>query len=309
MGVFRPRDAVGHQLHSSADPPDWFVAAIEHQPEHLETEVDGSRIHVRAWGPRTQPPLVLVHGGGAHSGWWDHIGPFLSLTHRVIAPDLSGHGDSDSRSKYQFHTWADEVLEAGNAAGARGDSIIIGHSMGGLVAARAAQRHGKRLDGIVIVDSPLGDDAPEQARLRNRMRRAIAYEEKKDILARFVPVPRQDLVLPYVGRHIANQSIRRTPHGWSWKFDPAVVDAPLLDLAGGDQEIMERALAEMPCRIGYVRCESGLVPVDMADKIRSVLQLRGPFVELPLAGHHPMLDQPVGLVASLRTLLEMWSIS
>jgi pimeloyl-ACP methyl ester carboxylesterase len=58
-----------------------------------------------------------------------------------------------------------------------------------------------------------------------------------------------------------------------------------------------------------VRCESGLVPVDMADKIRSVLQLRGPFVELPLAGHHPMLDQPVGLVASLRTLLEMWSIS
>ncbi|MDT5083263.1 MAG: hypothetical protein QOJ61_306, partial [Mycobacterium sp.] len=69
--------------------------------------------------------------------------------------------------------------------------------MGGLVAARLAQRHGKRLDGIVIVDSPLGDDSPEQSRLRNRMRRTVAYEEQNDILARFVPVPRQDLVLPY----------------------------------------------------------------------------------------------------------------
>jgi pimeloyl-ACP methyl ester carboxylesterase len=304
-----PRNHVGAQLQSWTDPPNWFLAAIEHQPEHLDTEVHGCRIHVRAWGPRTRPPLVLVHGGGAHSGWWDHIGPFLSAFHRVIAPDLSGHGDSDSRSTYQFHLWADEVLEAANAAGAQGDSTIIGHSLGGLVAARAAQLYGERLDGIVIVDSLLGDDAPEQTQLRNRMRRGVAHEAKKDILARFAPVPRQELVLPYVGHHIANQSIRRTSRGWSWKFDPAVVDAPLLDLAGGNQEMMERALAEMPCRIGYLRCESGLVPVDMADKIKSVLQLRGPFIELPLAGHHPMLDQPVGLVAALRTLLEMWSIS
>jgi pimeloyl-ACP methyl ester carboxylesterase len=252
---------------------------------------------------------VLVHGGGAHSGWWDHIGPFFASTHRVIAPDLSGHGDSGTRSKYQYHVWAEEVVAAANAAGAQGHSTILGHSMGGLVAARAAQRHGQHLDGIVIVDSPLGDDAPEQSRLRNRGRPTAAYQAKKDILTRFVPVPGQDSVLPYIGQHIANQSIRRTPWGWSWKFDPAVFDAPLLELGRGDQEIMETALAQMPCRIGYVRCEAGLVSIDMAEKIKSVLQLRGPFVELPLAGHHPMLDQPVGLVASLRTLLEMWSIS
>lgn len=243
-----------------------------------------------------------------YSGWWDHIGPFFSATHRVIAPDLSGHGDSGTRPKYQFHTWADEIVEVANSFVVQGDLIIIGHSMGGLVAAKAAPRHGNRLDSIVIIDSPLGDDAPEQLRLRERSRRTTAYRTKEDIISRFVPVPGQDSVLPYIGRHIANQSIRRTLRRWSWKFDPAVFDAPLLDLGGGDQEFMECALAEMPCRIGYLRCESGLVPPNMADRIRSVLQLRGPFVELPLSGHHPMLDQPVGLVASLRTLLEMWSI-
>jgi hypothetical protein len=62
---------------------------------------------------------------------------------------------------------------------------------------------------------------------------------------------------------------------------------------------MESALAQMPCRIEYVRCEAGLVSIDIAEKIKSVLQLRGPFIELPLAGHHPMLGQPVGLVALL----------
>jgi pimeloyl-ACP methyl ester carboxylesterase len=58
-----------------------------------------------------------------------------------------------------------------------------------------------------------------------------------------------------------------------------------------------------------MRCEAGIVPPDMGDRLRSILQLRGPFVELAEAGHHPMLDQPLPLVATLRTLLEMWSIT
>jgi hypothetical protein len=72
---------------------------------------------------------------------------------------------------------------------------------------------------------------------------------------------------------------------------------------------MERILAEMPCQVGYIRCESGLLSPEMSDQIRSMLQLRGPFVELAQGGHHPMLDQPLPLVGTLRTLLEMWSIT
>ena len=53
----------------------------------------------------------------AHSGWWDHIAPFLSRTHRVIAPDLSGHGDSDCRDAYDLDIWAQELLAVPAAAG------------------------------------------------------------------------------------------------------------------------------------------------------------------------------------------------
>lgn len=173
----------------------------------------------------------------------------------------------------------------------------------------AAQHHGEQIDSIVVIDSPLHDHAPEHAQLRNRKQRATGYQTKDQILARFRPVPAQESVLPYVGQHIAAESVRRTPRGWVWKFDPAIFDAPLLDEIPAEQDAMERTLAEMPCRMGYIRCGAGLLDPEMGEFIRSVLELRGPFVELAEAGHHPMLDQPLPLVATLRTLLEMWSIT
>lgn len=289
--------------------PSWFTTALSNKPEHSTVDVDGCRIHVRRWGHREKPPLVLVHGGAAHSGWWDHIAPFFCLTHQVIVPDLSGHGDSDARTTYSLDTWAREIITAVTAFNSAERPVIVGHSMGGWITAMAAQRYGERIDGIVIIDSPLHDHAPERMRLNNLKLKATGYRTKDEIVGRFNPVPSQQTVLPYVRRHIAAESVREAPRGWVWKFDPIIFDAPLLDEMPSEQETMERALGEMPCRIAYMRCEAGLVDPDMGEVIRSLLQLRGPFIELAEAGHHPMLDQPLPLVATLRTLLEMWSIT
>jgi pimeloyl-ACP methyl ester carboxylesterase len=242
--------------------------------------------------------VVLVHGGAAHSGWWDHIAPFLSRTHRVIAPDLSGHGDSGTRSSYDLQTWANEVLEVSTAAG---------HSMGGWVAATAAMDCGEQINCMIVIDSPLLDRSPEEARLRNR--KHTLYRTRDEILQRFTAVPSQQVILPYIRRHIAIESVRKTGGGWSWKFDPAIFGGEPLESTTSDEESLETMMAEIRCRLGYVRCEAGLVPPAMGERIRSMLQLRGPFVELAEAGHHPMLDQPLPLVATLRTLLEFWSIT
>jgi pimeloyl-ACP methyl ester carboxylesterase len=289
--------------------PSWFIAAIDCKPDHFDIEVEGCRIHLRAWGDTALPPLVLVHGGGAHSGWWDHIAPYLSRTHRVIAPDLSGHGDSGSRAAYDLHTWAREVVAAPSAAGSSGQPIVVGHSMGGWVTATAASVHGQHIDSIVVIDSPLRDRAPEETRLRTRNNHTAGYRTRAEIVARFTPVPSQDLVLPYVGHHIAVESVRKTRGRWIWKFDPVVFNSLPVDQTPAEQEAWETLLAEIPCRIGYLRCELGLVPTTMAEQIRSVMHLRGPYIELAGAGHHPMLDQPLPLVATLRTLLEFWSIT
>lgn len=292
------------------DAPAWFTAAVDQRPQHREIDVEGCRIHLRTWGDTDKPPLVFVHGGGAHSGWWDHIAPFFAHTHRVIAPDLSGHGDSDTRTQYTLSMWAREVLAAASAAGPSARPTIVGHSMGGWVTSDAAMVFGSQIDSVLIIDSPLRDRAPEEERLRNRRRGAMGYRTQQEIVAHFRAVPAQDITLPYIGHHIAMESVRKTENGWVWKFDPEIFGGGLLmDQTPADAEILENTFARIPCRVGYLRCENGLVPPAMADQIRSMLQLRGPFVDLAEAAHHPMLDQPLPLVATIRTLLEFWSIT
>ena len=65
--------------------PAWFARALASAPEHRDVVVDGARVHYRAWGEPGRPGLVLVHGGAAHSGWWDHVAPLLGA-HWVSHP-------------------------------------------------------------------------------------------------------------------------------------------------------------------------------------------------------------------------------
>ncbi|MGV0835930.1 alpha/beta fold hydrolase [Mycolicibacterium thermoresistibile] len=290
-------------------PPAWFLRALQHRPTHSDVEVEGCRIHCRSWGERGAPLLLLVHGGGAHSGWWDHIAPFFAATHHVVAPDLSGHGDSATRPRYGLGIWSREVLAAAAAANPAIQPVIVGHSMGGWVTGTAAIRDGARIDGIVVLDSPLRDRAPEEYHLRQRTGQRNGHRTREAIVSRFRPVPGQDVILPYIAEHIAGESVRRKGLRWTWKFDPAVFQGNWLPDSPAEADTMEQIFAQMPCRIAFLRCEHGAMDAEMADKIRQMLQLRGPFVELAEAGHHPMLDQPLPLVATLRTLLEMWSIS
>src|SRR5690349_7020121 len=107
--------------------PRWFVEAIEKRPQRHSVIAEGASISYRVWGEPGRPGLVLVHGGAAHSGWWDHIGPLLT-SHRVAALDLSGHGDSDRRPSYSMDLWAKEVA-AVCAAEQLVRPVVIGHSM------------------------------------------------------------------------------------------------------------------------------------------------------------------------------------
>ena len=110
--------------------PAWFADALGQSCDSGDIEVDGVRIVYRAWGKSGDPVAILVHGGAAHAGWWDHVAPHLAAGHRVIAIDLSGHGDSGHRQAYSLETWADEVMAVA-AAESDQPPVLLGHSMGG----------------------------------------------------------------------------------------------------------------------------------------------------------------------------------
>ena len=284
----------------TADPPRWFRHALADAPEHRDTDVDGCRVHLRCWGDADLPGLVLVHGGAAHAGWWDHVAPFFSRTHRVVAPDLSGHGDSGRRPGYDMGVWADEVVAAAEAGGIRGLPLVVGHSMGGWVAVHVGVRRWDRVDGIAIIDSPLFDQPPEEEQMRLRRRPTRVYPTREEIVARFTTMPRQQVLLPYVRRHIAEESVRAVEGGWTWTFDPNWF---------GERPLLRDLLPALRCRAAFIRAEFGLVPPTMAREIDALLGYRVPIVELPDAGHHPMLDQPLPLVTALRMLLMQWALA
>lgn len=276
--------------------PAWAAAALAQAPLHSEVTVDGCAVHVRTWGPAGAPVVVLVHGGAAHSGWWDHVAPLLTAAHRVVALDLSGHGDSAWRPRYGLAQWAREVLAVGEAAGGKVPPVVVGHSMGGWVAATAGADAGDRLGGIVILDTPTQGGPPEE-RLREPARPTRVYASRAEALRRFRTLPTQESVLPWVAAHVAEESLREVDEGWTWKFDPGLF---------GPQDRPAHTLPRPRCRAAYVRAERGLVSQAMADEVAVRLGPGVPVVTLPAAGHHLMLDQPLALVAVVRTLLAGW---
>ncbi|HEY7621116.1 MAG TPA: alpha/beta fold hydrolase [Solirubrobacteraceae bacterium] len=94
------------------------------------------------------PPVVLLHGPGAHAGQWLRVIPELATCHRVIAPDLPGHGASEAGEESVL-AWLDELITATCEAA----PVLVGNNAGGSVAARYAAEHGDRLSQLVLVDA------------------------------------------------------------------------------------------------------------------------------------------------------------
>jgi len=275
--------------------PRWFVDALARRPEHSDIDVAGARVHFRAWGARGAPGLVLVHGGGANSAWWDHIAPFFAADHRVVALDLSGHGDSGHRDAYGLARWADEVAAVAAAGGMSGGPVVVGHSLGGWVTATVAANYD--VAGVVVVDSRVDHQPADEQPVRASAREVRHYPHKETILGRFRTMPEQEVLLPYVVRHIAEESVRLEQDGWTWKFDRRIFAA---------RALLGELLASLTCRVGFLRCEFGVVPDQTVAELEVLLGGRGLILDLPAAGHHPMLDQPLALVTALRAVLGHW---
>jgi pimeloyl-ACP methyl ester carboxylesterase len=291
---------------SPADPPEWFTKALATAPQERRVDVDGTTISYLAWGDPSARGLVLVHGGGAHAHWWDHIAPLLALDRRVVALDLSGHGDSDRRDTYTLDAWAAEVLAVAADAGLTEPPTVIGHSMGGLVTLRLAGLHGAQLSGAVVIDAPVRDRDLTPEELAARERRAFGplhvYPSREDAIARFRTIPPQE-TLPYAAAHVAATSVRPAPDGdgWTWKFDPRIFGREPFGAA--------MMLTRLDCRVALFRAEHGIMSAQMSQVMYDRLGRVAPVIEIPAAAHHIMLDQPVALIAALRTLLSDWDHS
>lgn len=308
------------------DAPKWFQDAIANEPERTFVTSKGSKIELLTWGEIGKPGLLLVHGNSAHADWWSFIAPFLATEYRVASMSLAGMGASDWRETYAFQDFAEDAEACAQAAGLYEGGrkpVYIGHSFGGSQVFYAAVKHPERMHAAILVDVGFGGpppDSPESKRMLEEQRQRIANIPTADRAQRVYPtigaaldrfrfMPPQAAGNLFVADFIARRSLKRAPledgsgEGWSWRFDPNMwnkldrsammamttdgrppVSTPLAHIYGERSVVMSR-------RSGG---ESSPLPEDIIE------------IVIPDSAHHIMVDQPLALVAALRSMLAVW---
>jgi len=281
--------------------PSWFRQAIETPFRTLELKVEGAVIRSLAWGEPEKPGVMLVHGGLAHAHWWRFIAPLLAGDRYVVAPDLSGHGDSDRRDRYPSELWARE-LKALREAFFADNPILVGHSMGGIVGLAAMALFGDRFDGAVAIDAPIHKPirGPEEGGGRS-FKHIRPYPSLAEAVGRYRFLPDQPLDRPYIKDFLARASLRQVEGGWVWKFDLAMFEK----MAATPIEPYFQRIAK-PWAF-FRGKHSEVVPPEAEQALNTRFGRPMPFVEIPEARHHLTLDQPLAFVAALRSVLALWA--
>lgn len=132
-----------------------FAMTASARAETIESrfaEVNGLRMHYLQAG-KTGSPVILLHGYAQNSHMWRPLMTELGKTHRVIAPDLRGFGDTTkAETGYDKKTMAQDVHALARLLGID-KAGIVGHDIGLMVAYAYAAQYPTEVDRIALLDA------------------------------------------------------------------------------------------------------------------------------------------------------------
>ncbi|HEV7462461.1 MAG TPA: alpha/beta hydrolase [Methyloceanibacter sp.] len=251
-------------------------------------------------------PVLLIHGFGASTYTWRYVAPELAKTHRVIAVDLKGFGQSDKPfdSRYSVFDQAELLAQLIEDKDLR-NLTLVGHSFGGGIALLLALEANERLEGritkLVLLDS-------------------IAYPQNIPVFFRLLDVP----LVSHLGVRMVPPSVQTRVALKIAYFDDSKIDedevdayaAPLKTAAGkhaiiySARQIVPDGLAEISERYKTIElptlilwCDHDrIVPLEVGLKLRRTL----PNSTLRLVedcGHMPQEEQPASTLKLLQGFL------
>lgn len=289
--------------------PGWFHKALANAPERTFYEHAGRKTELLTWGEQGRPGLLFLHGNSAHADWWSFIAPYFASEWRCAAISWAGMGRSDWREEgYSMESYADQAIAAFDAAGLdNGDGVmIVAHSYGGYPALVAGAKS-DRIRGIISLDSAIL--SPERlASLAFQLpliRPHRINSSEADALGRFRFMPSTVGDNHYIIDHVARHGLKQVVDadgkaGWSWGFDPVI-------WKNGEPEQHPALPRATRCPLALLVGEnSEMLNEEVSTYMRGLYPEGTPFITIPDAGHHIMIDQPLALVAALRSCLEYW---
>jgi len=249
------------------------------------------------------PSLLLLHGLGGAASNWIELAPELARENRVIAVDLPGHGGSSPLPALpNLEPFADRVglvlrSEAADPA------VVVGHSLGCVVALRLAMRSPELVRGLVLVSAAgIGSTT-------RRARYALA-------LSSLVQPGR--LLAPFRDRIAGSRRLRAFVWGpWATPDGTTVSPAATIGLLEGpslhsDTTSAAAALVEEDPRVDLerVRCPAMLLwgardpQVPVGDAFEYARRLRAPLRVVAGAGHLVIAERPEACLDAIGSFLD-----
>jgi esterase len=276
------------------------------QPTSKHLTVNGLNLHYLDWGSADAQPAVCIHGYTSSAQAFNALARRIEDRVRVIAPDVRGHGESawSPVGAYQFSDQVDDLAALVDQLELT-RFVLIGTSMGGIIAMAYAAAHPERLLRLVIND--IGPDAERGSQRVTQMvgsrpeefatlEDAMAYA--REMSPSFASRSAEDQ------REVALGVLRQGPDGrWDWKMDSAYIRQRIQHGAPARPALWP-ALQQLPCPTLVVwGTESDVLSEAQARRIVEVLP-DGELVAVPGVGHAPTLVEPAALAALHRFLPE-----
>ncbi len=255
--------------------------------------INGIRLAYTDQGRGT--PVVLLHAFPQSRAMWAPQIDALSKTHRVIAPDFRGFGESDApEGAYTLDQYADDVNGLlDHLAIAR--APFVGLSMGGYTLFAIYRRHATRVNGLVLADTRAQADTEEGRAGRMAMAQTARSKGPGAIADLMLPKLLSPVALqtkPDLVRQVRSIIERTTANG---------IAGALMAMAGRPDSVP--LLARIACPVLVVTGELD-GPTPPADGTFMAERIPGARLEIiPRAGHLSNLEEPQAFTDAIRSFL------
>ncbi len=241
-------------------------------------------------------PLLFVHGFPLDHSMWRHQLDEFATTHRVIAPDLRGFGQSGvTPGTVTMEQFADDLASLLDALNVTEPVVFCGLSMGGYIGWQFFQRHRSRLRALIQCDTRAIADTSEGVANREKLARLVLENGTEPVAAAMLPNLFAEATTP--ARQAAVEETRQAV----LRTKPEGIAAASLGMSLRPDVTADLPSIDIPT----------LLIVGEEDRISPVEEMRGiaaaipgaKLAVIPNAGHMSPLENPEAVNAAIQKFL------